>query len=525
MELQDYTATFQYMKDTKKSMEVIRMRIKKGFKTRKLLGVSIVLAVLIAGALSVSIVTASGTSGVAEETKHVERTTKPTTVNAGMLESLQQAYREVAAKVLPVVVQIDVVDVVTQSVPQYRSPFDFFFGPQNEDTKPREQQFKRYGLGSGVIVRRANDKVYVLTNNHVVGEADEISVMLNDESRYTAKLVGRDPKKDLALVVFETKENVPVAEFGDSDTVQVGDIVFAVGNPMGFSSTVTSGIVSAIGRKPLPESGVAIFTDYIQTDTAINQGNSGGPLVDIYGRVIGINTWISSPSGGSVGLGFTIPINNAKQAIEDFITKGKVEYGWLGVNIIDLADSAKKDLGIGDLNGSFVHNVYKGSPAYKAGIRPGDYIVSVDGKPIQDTTHFLFAVGNLKPGERYDFELVRDGKKVKLSVRITERGEDQDLAQQAKNLWPGMFVLRITEDIEKQLDLPKKKGELVVARVDNDTPAAVAGIRPGDIVMEINGQKVTNLRGFYTALNEHSGKTVLFRIFRQGQELTVGIDR
>ena len=501
------------------------MRKGKSFNSRKLFNVSIILAALIIGVFSVIALTASGTGNAADDTEFIEPTGESAVINSGILESLQQAYRGVATKVLPVVVQVDVVDVVTQEVPQYRSPFDYFFGPQQEDKKPREQQFRRYGLGSGVIVRRVDTRVYVLTNNHVVGEADEISVTLYDERRYTAKLVGRDPKKDLALVVFETEESVPVAEFGDSDTVQVGDIVFAVGNPMGFSSTVTSGIVSAVGRKPLPGSGVAIFTDYIQTDTAINQGNSGGPLADIYGRVIGINTWISSPSGGSVGLGFTIPINNAKQAIEDFITKGKVEYGWLGVNIIDLTEEVKNDLGIGDTKGSFVHNVYKGSPADRAGIQPGDYIIAVNGNRIEDTNDFLFVVADLKPGDRYDFELIRNGGKQKLFVRIAERGEEQDLAQQAKRLWPGMFVLRITEDIEKQLDLPKKKGELVVARVDKDTPAAVAGIRPGDIIIKVNGEEVENLRGFYSALNASSGRTVLFRIYRQGQELTVGIDR
>jgi serine protease Do len=487
-----------------------------------------VFVALLVGVFLATMLPVSGTSEAAGSTKTAPAQQPQVTeakADPTMLEGLQQTYREVARKVLPVTVEIDVVDVVKQTVPQFRSPFDFFFGPGEGEATPREQEFKRYGLGSGVIVKRADKKVYVLTNNHVVGEADEISVRLYDERQYTASLVGKDPKKDLALVVFETTEEVPVAQFGDSDVVQVGDIVLAVGNPMGFNSSVTSGIVSAVGRKPMPGSGVALFTDYIQTDAAINQGNSGGPLVDIYGRVIGINSWISSPSGGSVGLGFTIPINNAKKAIEDFITKGKVEYGWLGVNIIDLSKEAKKDLGIGDRSGSFVYNIYKGSPAYKGGILPGDFIVKVAGQPIEDSSHFLFVVAGLNPKQTYDFELLRSDKTEKLSVKIEERGEESEIVQQTKNLWPGMFVVRITEDIEKQLNLPKKTGEIIVARVENDTKAAVAGIRQGDIILEVNGKKVVDLRGFYEALNNTGGKTVTLHLYREGQEITIGIGR
>jgi len=496
--------------------------------SKKLFTISAGLVVFVVGVFFATMLPVSGTSVAAGATKNAQaRQTQVAESNAdpGMLEGLQQAYREVARKVLPVTVEIDVVDVVKQTVPQFRSPFDFFFGPGEGESAPREQEFKRYGLGSGVIVKRAGNKVYVLTNNHVVGEADEISVRLHDERQYTASLVGKDPKKDLALVVFETAEEVPVAQFGDSDVVQVGDIVLAVGNPMGFNSSVTSGIVSAVGRKPMPGSGVALFTDYIQTDAAINQGNSGGPLVDIHGKVIGINTWISSPSGGSVGLGFTIPINNAKKAIEDFITKGKVEYGWLGVSIVDLSQEAKKDLGIGDGGGSFVYNIYKGSPAYKAGILPGDFIVKVAGQPVEDTSHFLFVVAGLSPKRTYDFELLRSGKTEKLSVRIEERGEESEILQQAKNLWPGMFVTRITEDIAKQLGLPKKTGEIIVAGVENGTKAAVAGIRQGDIILEVNGKKVVDLRSFYEALNTAGGKTVTLRLYREGQEVTIGIGR
>ncbi|MEW5814884.1 MAG: trypsin-like peptidase domain-containing protein, partial [Spirochaetota bacterium] len=253
-------------------------------------------------------------------------------------EVLQNSFREIAAKVLPVVVEVDVVDVLKQNAPQFSSPFDFFFSPrQDENQNPQEREYKRYGLGSGVMIRKIGDKVYVLTNNHVVGQAEEIKVKLEDRRQFKAKIVGKDEKKDLALIVFETKENVPIAEMGDSSRLKVGDWVLAVGNPLGFESTVTAGIVSAVGRKSQLGSDVATFTDYIQTDAAINQGNSGGALVNLAGQVVGLNTWIASPSGGSIGIGFAIPINNAKKAIEDFISQGRIEYGWLGINIGDAA--------------------------------------------------------------------------------------------------------------------------------------------------------------------------------------------
>src|SRR4030042_1727897 len=257
------------------------------------------------------------------------------------LQSLQNAFRAVAAKVLPSVVQVDVVDVVKNSGADFPNPFEFFFGPQRQrQGQPRE--FRQQGLGSGVVVRRNGEKLYVLTNDHVAGEAEQINIKLQDGRSYKAKLVGRDENKDLALVMFETRENIPVAEIGDSGSLMVGDWVLAVGSPLGFESTVTAGIVSAIGRRSVQ--GAAGFTDYIQTDAAINQGNSGGALVNIYGQVVGINSWIASTSGGNIGLGFAIPINNAKRAIDDFITKGRSEYGWIGINIGGLQPQAAEGL-------------------------------------------------------------------------------------------------------------------------------------------------------------------------------------
>ncbi|MFQ3621654.1 MAG: trypsin-like peptidase domain-containing protein, partial [Spirochaetales bacterium] len=278
------------------------------------------------------------------------------------LETYQSALRRVAQRTLPVVVEIQVVEVVRQPRPVFDlfgNPFEFFFGPQDRNQRtprnqPQEREFRRQGLGSGVIVQRNGNTVYVLTNNHVAGNASEIKISLHDGREFDGKLVGTDPRRDLALLSFETKETVPIAELGDSDTVQVGDFAIAVGNPLGFESTVTFGIVSAVGRKAQPGMDIGNFTDFIQTDAAINPGNSGGALVNIYGQVIGINTWIASQSGGNIGLGFAIPINNAKKVINDIIAKGSVEYGWLGVNSGNPSRELRESLNIKTTSGAFV---------------------------------------------------------------------------------------------------------------------------------------------------------------------------
>jgi len=234
------------------------------------------------------------------------------------LQNLQNSFRSVSEKVLPVVVMINVVEVKKQAPERGDQPwFYYFFGRPDEDGS-QEREFRNRGLGSGVIVRKTGKTFYVLTNNHVVGTAEEISVQLHDRREFKAKLVGKDERKDLAVVSFEAEgEDIPLAVLGDSNSLHVGDWVLAVGNPFGLESTVTAGIVSALGRRGGPEGNIS---DFFQTDASINQGNSGGALVNLAGEVVGINTWITSPTGGSIGLGFAIPINNVKKAVEDIIT-------------------------------------------------------------------------------------------------------------------------------------------------------------------------------------------------------------
>jgi S1-C subfamily serine protease len=310
---------------------------------------------------------------------------------------------------------------------------------------------------------------------------------------------------------------------GNSEALQVGDWVLAVGNPLGFSSTITSGIVSALGRHSMPGSNAASFTDYIQTDAAINQGNSGGALVDIHGQVVGINTWIASPSGGNVGLGFAIPIEDAKKDIEDLLAKGKVEYGWLGAYIGNLPQDLAGEMKLEGVAGAFVSNIFKDSPADKAGIQPGDYVTALNGIAIDNANELLQLVGNLRPGERARFELIREGSPTTVTARIAAREEESQIGKQANRIWPGMYITDVNQDIRKSLDLPASKTGVVVAAVEQGSASAVAGLRQGDVIESVNGRSVKDVADFYSMINVKKNTDLSFRIFRQGVELVVGI--
>ena len=445
-----------------------------------------------------------------------------TTQGLKMLQSLQSAFRSVAANVLPTIVEVDVVDIVQAPSVGSGTPFDFFFGPRsNQGETP---QFRQQGLGSGVIVRQDGSKVYVLTNSHVAGDAEEISVRLFDGQQFTAKLVGSDSKKDLALVSFESKEQLPVAELGDSDSLMVGDWVLAVGSPLGFESTVTSGIVSAVGREAASGSNVGSFTDYIQTDAAINQGNSGGALVNILGEVVGLNTWIASSSGGNIGLGFAIPINNAKKAINDIITKGRSEYGWLGISMGSLSLPSARDLSLENAKGAFVYGVFEKSPADAAGVLPGDFVTSVNATAVKDGSDLLKLVSNLEPGSRVKFGVIRNGEALELSARITARN-DESIAASSSALWPGFALAPLTDDIRAQLNISSNAGDLVIVNVEQGSPAQIAGLSQGDVVRKLNGNQVETLADFYRIFNDTKSREIMFNITRQSTDLVIGLVR
>ena len=447
---------------------------------------------------------------------------------APTLEQIQYSFRGVAQEALPVVVEINTIEVITQRIPRGESPWDFFFGPSPEGGDSEEREFRQPGLGSGVIVQRTNGKIYVLTNNHVAGEAEEISISLHDGREFKGKLVGADPRRDLAVVVFETREEIPVARLGDSDSLEVGDLVLAVGNPFGFESTITMGIVSAVGRQADTGTSIASLTDYIQTDASINPGNSGGALVNLRGEVIGINTWIASRTGSSAGLGFAVPINTAKKTVDEILTKGRVEYGWLGVQIVDVDPQRfpdyRDDFNLGNSTGSFVVNIFKSSPAYKAGIRPGDYITGIGGRNVKDTNELTKIVGNLPPGIRYDVSVIRDGRKQTFDIMLAIREEDKEIAAQSKNLWPGMYIASISSDLRKQLSIPDRLEGVLVTVVQEGSPAATTGFRQGDVVEEVDGRQIQGAYDFYRALNDAAGRTIKTKVYRQDNEIEIELE-
>ena len=465
-------------------------------------------ALLTAGAGFVAGRETAGRSGTAYLQGTGSDTARLVLSQTGSPAGVPSSFRDVVDRVMPSVVEIDVVDVVKQRMPQ--NPFEYFFGPQNGGGQ--ERQYQMQGLGSGVIVGEKGRTVYVLTNNHVAGDAAQIKVKLTDGREFTGKLAGKDPRRDLALVSFQTSEKVPLAVLGDSSTVRAGDWVLAIGNPLGFQSTVTAGIVSAVGRQSGPESGVAGFTDYIQTDAAINQGNSGGALVNTAGEVIGINTWIASPSGGSVGLGFSIPVNQAKTVIQDLIAKGGVDYGWLGATVGNAAADTLKSLGVpAGTTGAIVLDLFKGSPADKAGLLPGDIVTRIGEQGISSSADLVQVVGKMAPGSRARFDVVRQGSAHSSTVTLSKRVDDQTLAQMSNNLWPGFIVA-------------ERDGRIAVASVDDNSPAA-QGLQQGDLVQKVDGERVKSLRDFYRLLNARADGNVLFTVEREGSQVIFGLTR
>lgn len=437
-----------------------------------------------------------------------------------------ESFNEVAKKALPSVVELRIVDIVEQQVPQQPGwPWNFMMpegqSGENQSNEDQQREFKRSGLGSGVIVEKRSNNYYILTNNHVVGKADEIKVVLTSGKEYDATIVGTDPRKDLALVKVSTGDSLPVAELGNSDNLKVGDWVLAVGSPFGFVSSVTAGIVSAKERSG-PANNIS---DFIQTDAAINRGNSGGALVNMQGKVVGINTWIAAPSGGSIGLGFAIPIDNAKQTIEQLISTGKVEYGWLGVSIAGMTEELAGKMNLPTQKGAFIHNVYLDSPAAKGGLKPGDFITEVDGQKIDNREELVRAVGQLEAGKRIDFTLIRYGEERTVTVEIGERADAETIQKQQNKLWPGMIVVPLEKQVKQELNLSSSADGVLIANVEQQTKAYIGGLRSYDVITEINGNKITSILDFYKTVNDSSTNEFKIRFIREGSKYFVGLTK
>jgi serine protease Do len=399
-----------------------------------------------------------------------------------------------------------------------------FFGeqmpqmPRGNMGSPRQE-----GIGSGVVVTKDG---YILTNNHVVDGADEVKVALQDGREFTAKVIGRDPKSDVAVVKIDAKD-LPAVPMANSDQVEVGDVVLAIGNPFGIGQTVTSGIVSATGR------GGTLgldYEDFIQTDAAINPGNSGGALVDADGRLIGINTAILSHSGGNQGIGFAIPVNLARDVMDSLVKDGRVTRGYLGVMIQDVTPALAKEFKLKDDNGALVGDVTPNSPAEKAGLQNGDIITEFNGKKVTDGRHLKLEVARTHPGQTVPLTVLRDGKSKAYEVAVKELPGSERLARNDHNnaedngTLNGVAVADIDSNSRQQFKLPDSVKGVVVTEVDPNSASAEAGLRAGDVIQEINRKPVKSAREAVDMTEHANDKTSLLRVWRDGGSHYVVVD-
>lgn len=435
-----------------------------------------------------------------------------------ILSKTGQAMTEVASAVKPAVVNISSTQTIkTPGVPSpfFNDPFfRRFFGDEfGFLEKPREH--KQVSLGSGVIVDKDG---YILTNNHVIKDAEEIKVKLSDKREFKGKVIGTDQKTDLAVIRIDAN-HLPVIKLGDSDKLKVGETVIAIGNPYGLNQTVTSGIVSATGRANV---GIADYEDFIQTDAAINPGNSGGALVNVKGELVGINTAIFSTSGGYQGIGFAIPSNMAKVVMENLIQKGKVIRGWLGVSVQPVTPELAKQFNLKEEKGALVGDVVEDSPAEKAGIQRGDVIFEYDGKEFDEPSNLRNMVANTPPNKEVTIKLMHDGKPETVKVAIAELpAEMQKLPGKFDNILKGVHVQNITPELKKSLDIPKRITGVIITDIEDGSPAEGV-LMQHDIIMEINKERIDNIKDYETVCSKiKSDQSILMLIYRNG--LTVYI--
>jgi len=439
-------------------------------------------------------------------------------ISREMAGKLSNDFVEIANKVTPAVVSIYSTKIVHQrrnNDPFFNDPFfrRFFDLPGEQP----DEDIKQQGLGSGVIIDQDG---IVLTNNHVIDGADEIKVILNDKREFKAKVVGKDPRTDVAVIRIEKAKDLPTANLGDSTKISVGEWVLAIGNPFGLSSTVTAGIISAKGRTDVR---ITDFEDFIQTDAAINPGNSGGALVNLDGEVIGINTAIASQTGGYMGIGFAIPSNMAQKIMNQLLTKGKVSRGFLGIQIQNINEEIAKSLKLNNFkNGIIVGELFEESPAAKAGIKRYDVILELNGKSVQDVNTFRNNIAALTPGEKVTLTLWRDGKKISKTVILGELDQSQQTLSARENSSESPSE-KLGFGVQP-LDKENRTGKgLVVSSVKSSSNAAEAGLLPGDIIQEINRQKIQGIKEFNELVsNINAGDSVLLKIIRNNQVMLLG---
>jgi serine protease Do len=415
-------------------------------------------------------------------------------------QDLSEAFEQVAEVITPSVVTIATeTKAKKQKVPRGMEPFKDFFG---DDFFDRMMPGPQRGLGTGVIV---DDQGHILTNNHVVGDADEVTVRLSDERTAKAKVVGRDPKTDLAVIKIKLKDKFPkAATLGNSDSLKIGEWVVAAGASFGLENTITAGIVSAKGRAI----SAAQYEDFIQTDAAINPGNSGGPLVNLHGEVVGINTAIVSKSGGYMGIGFAIPINMVRTVMDSLINKGKVTRGWLGVGIQNLSEDLAKSFNYEGSEGALVGHIDPTGPAKKAGLQQGDIIIEIGSEKIKNVNQLRNFVAGIAPGKETEISVIREGKKISSKVTVGELpnnpvGETTESNGLNEDL--GLTVEEYDESSPRRPRSGKTRG-LVIVEVDPQGLAARSGLQPGDIVSSVNGKRVDTVDAFRTEIQKGDRK-------------------
>jgi len=449
-----------------------------------------------------------------------------------LLTQLSDAQSEVAAVATPSVVNISTTRVIKSREAGQFDLFDDpffrrFFGDQlPHPNVPKEH--KEQSLGSGVIV---SEDGYIVTNNHVIEKAQEIKVLLSNKKDYKAKLIGADPKTDIAVIKIDAKGLTALA-WGDSNKLKVGEIVFAIGNPFGLNQTVTRGVISAVGRANV---GIADYEDFIQTDAAINPGNSGGALVNVRGELIGVNTAILSRTGGYQGIGFAVPSSMARQVMDSLIKYKKVVRGWLGVSIQDVTSDLADEFGVKDLKGALVSGVMKKSPAEQAGIKQGDVILQYNGKVVEDTGHLRNMVSQTPINTTVKVKLQRAKKEVEVEVVIVElpkkltepsvrEEETEENNGEENDSLLGLVVHELTPDLARRFGIDENEKGVVVLKADPSSRVFEAGIRPGDIILQINQQNITTLEEYKKKASTIKKKErILFLIRRKGQDQFVTV--
>ncbi|KAA3620144.1 MAG: DegQ family serine endoprotease [Calditrichaeota bacterium] len=433
--------------------------------------------------------------------------------NPDVISNLNNAFISIAEQAKPSVVTIMTNKVIksTGRSPHGQNPFGDFFDFFHPPDQQRERQMR--GQGSGVIV---NEKGYILTNNHVVADADEIKIMLHDGKKLDGEIVGRDPRSDIAVVKVDSENLTPV-KFGDSESLRVGEWVMAIGSPLreGLANTVSAGIVSAKGRSLQ----LAAVENFIQTDAAINPGNSGGAMINLYGQLVGINTAIVSQSGGFQGIGFAVPINLAKWVMDSLIEDGKVAYGYLGILPQPVTEKVAEALKLPSTKGALINEVTAGTPAAEAGLRESDVIVDIDGQEIRDDNHLRKVVGTIRPGTRVSMGIIRDEKRKNVTVTLGDYPENLSAGSEPEKKDNynklGIEVADLTNDLMRRYNLKDGDEGVLITNIDRNSDAWQERLRAGDLILSVNKKRVDSVREFNKIIAEfEKGDTILLRCKR-----------